>query len=86
MRFKHGSSVALFICSGGQKVNLASSVQCSNLGLTVLKARITLARAVYSPADILLLDDVSGSRFIQTSSQIYISLDFCFPGSTSFNL
>lgn len=43
--------------SGGQKVRTVEHWR--NLLLTFLQARITLARAVYSSADVLLLDDVS---------------------------
>lgn len=41
------------------------------------KARITLARAVYSPAKILLLDDVLAALDVHTSRWI---VDKCFKG------
>lgn len=41
------------------------------------KARITLARAVYSPAKIILLDDVLAALDVHTSRWI---VDKCFKG------
>ncbi|KAF8157942.1 P-loop containing nucleoside triphosphate hydrolase protein [Crassisporium funariophilum] len=41
------------------------------------KARVTLARAIYSPAEIILLDDVLAALDVHTSSWI---IDHCFRG------
>lgn len=48
--------------SGGQKVCQLNGVDLLLSDSRFVKARITLARAVYSSAEILLLDDVS-ARF-----------------------
>lgn len=47
--------------SGGQKVLEFRCHRVVITSLTLAKARITLARAIYSPAQVLLLDDVSGT-------------------------
>ncbi|KAF7978858.1 hypothetical protein HWV62_44329 [Athelia sp. TMB] len=50
-------------------------------GLTISggqKARITLARAIYSPAEILLLDDVLAALDVHTAKHI---VDKCFSGN-----
>ncbi|KJA13742.1 hypothetical protein HYPSUDRAFT_72890 [Hypholoma sublateritium FD-334 SS-4] len=46
-------------------------------GLTLRYARVTLARAIYSPAKIILLDDVLAALDVHTSASI---VDKCFRG------
>ncbi|KAF8188324.1 multidrug resistance-associated ABC transporter [Pholiota molesta] len=46
-------------------------------GLTLRQARVTLARAIYSPAKIILLDDVLAALDVHTSSWI---VEQCFCG------
>ena len=61
--------------SGGQKVaNIFSLLMISYL---FNQARITLARAIYSNANILLLDDVLAALDVHTAKWI---VDKCFQG------
>ena len=63
----HSSTVSF---SGGQKVGDASiALIISNLPISS-KARISLARAIYSPAEILLLDDVLAALDVHTAKWI----------------
>lgn len=48
-----------------------------NLNTNLQQARITLARAIYSPAEILLLDDVLAALDVHTSQWVVTK---CFKG------
>ncbi|PPQ77073.1 hypothetical protein CVT25_014886, partial [Psilocybe cyanescens] len=62
--------------SGGQKVGLSFNSSCMILTAS-LKARVTLARAIYSLAEIVLLDDVFAALDVHTSTWI---LNKCLRG------
>lgn len=62
--------------SGGQKVTFCWKLYYCRLTFSD-QARITLARALYSPAEILLLDDVLAALDVHTSKWI---VDKCFRG------
>ncbi|TFK30740.1 ATP-binding cassette transporter [Coprinopsis marcescibilis] len=70
-------------CSLAQDLNLfeaGDQTEVGEKGLTLSggqKARITLARAIYSPAEILLLDDVLAALDVHTAKWI---VEKCFSG------
>lgn len=61
--------------SGGQKVHIVFLV--SNVDHSSMQARVTLARAIYSSADILFLDDIFAALDVHTARFI---IESCFSG------